>query len=308
MRFSQKTLLKISAFGLLLWNLPNAHAMLIDNGNYTTDTVTGLDWLDLTATRGESFDNIVAQMGPGGTYAGWRHATREEVKQFWINAGGAAPFTGAVRGSTNWVGQLQSIWGKTYPFVYSIPNTNYTVQGTIAMTANRSDTCDQCNLTVYLLDNLNNPGTSIGDYAEAEQLNEAYRWQWQVPIGHALVRSSFTPYPFGGFLPPIYSPPVSNNAKAGSAIPVKFSLGGFRGLNIFSRPPQVQTTSCNSGQTLADVVDTVTAGASSFNYDAVTDTYVYVWKSEKSWSGSCRRLDIQFNDGSEKKSIQFSFR
>lgn len=44
----------------------------------TLDTTTGLHWLTLTATLGESYDDVVAGAG-GFTSAGWRHATLSEI-------------------------------------------------------------------------------------------------------------------------------------------------------------------------------------------------------------------------------------
>src|SRR6266540_3231667 len=44
----------------------------------------------------------------------------------------------------------------------------------------------------------------------------------------------------------------------------------------------------------------VTAGGSSLSYDAESDTYTYVWKTEKSWAGTCRQLIVRLNDGSER--------
>ena len=41
-------------------------------------------------------------------------------------------------------------------------------------------------------------------------------------------------YPFTGFFRPVDNLPTVNVVKAGSAIPVKFSLGGDQGLNIFA--------------------------------------------------------------------------
>ena len=46
-----------------------------------------------------------------------------------------------------------------------------------------------------------------------------------------------------------------------------------------------------------DTVDqTVTAGSSSLSYDPTADQYVYVWKTDKSWTG-CRQLQVKLNDG-----------
>lgn len=57
----------------------------IDNGNYTTDTLSGLDWLDVTETVGLSYNSVSAQFGNGGTYEGWRYATSDEVAQLVSN-------------------------------------------------------------------------------------------------------------------------------------------------------------------------------------------------------------------------------
>lgn len=164
-------------------------AALVDHGAVTTDTITGLDWLDLTATVSMSFDDVVALSLPGGLLSGWRHASRAEVVQFWQDAGGVGPFTGEAKGTTEWVRSLQELWGKTYPFQYSGPN-GVIYQTSIAMTSDQSQTCSTCNLTVYFADNTNVVDSSYGDIAEAMQLNEAYTWQGQRPIGHALVRAS----------------------------------------------------------------------------------------------------------------------
>lgn len=56
--------------------------------NVTSDTATGLDWLDLTASSGISYDDILLQFGTGGTYEGWRHATQAEVNDLIVNSAG----------------------------------------------------------------------------------------------------------------------------------------------------------------------------------------------------------------------------
>jgi len=59
----------------------------VGDGLLTEDTDTGLKWLDLTETAGQSFDSVFAQLGAGGTYDGFRYATAAEVETFWTNAG-----------------------------------------------------------------------------------------------------------------------------------------------------------------------------------------------------------------------------
>jgi len=46
-----------------------------------------------------------------------------------------------------------------------------------------------------------------------------------------------------------------------------------------------------------ELTDTVAAGNSSLSYDPSADQYIYVWKTDPSWAGSCRQFVIQLNDG-----------
>jgi len=106
-------------------------------------------------------------------------------------------------------------------------------------------------------------------------------------------------YNFAGFFPPISNPPVVNVVNAGRAIPVKFSLSGYKGLNIFApNSPASGEVACNSSDPAVTLVDTVTAGGSSLSYDASSDQYVYIWKTDPSWAGTCRQLVVQLIDGS----------
>jgi hypothetical protein len=108
--------------------------------------------------------------------------------------------------------------------------------------------------------------------------------------------STFT---FGGFLPPVDPLPTLNAMKAGGAVPVKFSLGGNRGLNIFAAGyPQSQNISCMTTAPQDDIEQTVSAGGSSLQYDAATDVYTYIWKTDKAWVGTCRQLVMRLTDGS----------
>src|SRR6266540_2203603 len=109
------------------------------------------------------------------------------------------------------------------------------------------------------------------------------------------------PFDFSGFFPPVDNPPAVNVVNAGRAIPVKFSLSGDKGLNIFAAGfPVSQQIACGDGAPESEIEQTVTAGGSSLSYDAESDTYTYVWKTEKSWAGTCRQLIVRLNDGSER--------
>jgi len=105
-------------------------------------------------------------------------------------------------------------------------------------------------------------------------------------------------YNFSGFFPPVDNLPTLNAVKAGSAVPVKFSLSGSQGLDIFATAhPKSQMIACSSTAPVDGIEETVTAGSSSLSYDATLDQYIYVWKTLKSWTGTCRQLVVKLNDG-----------
>jgi hypothetical protein len=47
------------------------------------------------------------------------------------------------------------------------------------------------------------------------------------------------------------------------------------------------------------VEQTVTASTSGLTYDAATDTYTYVWRTERGWANTCRQLTVRLSDGSD---------
>jgi hypothetical protein len=117
-------------------------------------------------------------------------------------------------------------------------------------------------------------------------------------------RTYFVQYPFKGFFAPVNSEPVLNTAKAGSAIPVKFSLTGNQGIEIFvDSYPKSQTIACDASAPADGIESTVTAGNSSLSYDGSSDQYTYVWKTESSWTGTCRALVLKMKDGTVHRAV-----
>ena len=104
-------------------------------------------------------------------------------------------------------------------------------------------------------------------------------------------------YDFDGFRPPVDNPPVVNTVKAGASVPVKFSLTGDFGLDVLFGTPFVRQFTCDAGDPSDAIEETATAGGESLAYDAATDTYKYVWKTEKAWANTCRTFEITFDDG-----------
>jgi hypothetical protein len=116
------------------------------------------------------------------------------------------------------------------------------------------------------------------------------------------VSTTYTVWPWTGFFAPVNNPPTLNGVNSGQAIPVKFGLGGNRGLQIFAAGyPKSQQVPCDSTAPVDGIESTVTAGASALQYDAGSGQYTYVWKTDKSWSGQCRQLVLRFASGSFRR-------
>ena len=126
------------------------------------------------------------------------------------------------------------------------------------------------------------------------------------PNTSTLTHRYFVPYPFGGFQRPVDNPPAFNTIKAGQAVPIKFSLGGNRGLGILDGAPLPHSAACSGGPT-GPLLPASTAGNSTLQYDAVSDTYTWVWKTDKAWAGSCRTLTVALDDRTEHTAL-FTFK
>jgi len=105
---------------------------------------------------------------------------------------------------------------------------------------------------------------------------------------------------FSGFLQPVENLPLLNLVNAGQAVPVKFSLSGNKGLNIFAAGyPASGQIACDASEPGSVIEETISAGGSGLTYDAAADRYTYVWKTQKAWKGTCRILSVRLTDGSE---------
>jgi hypothetical protein len=108
-------------------------------------------------------------------------------------------------------------------------------------------------------------------------------------------------YPWSGFFSPVDNTGTLNTAKAGLAIPVRFSLGGNQPAPVVaSGYPTVQSVTCPAWPTDA-IEETVSASGSSLKYDGATGQYVYTWKTTKGWANGCRRLTFVFKDGTRQE-------
>jgi hypothetical protein len=109
-------------------------------------------------------------------------------------------------------------------------------------------------------------------------------------------------YQLTGPLQPVDAAPTVNTAKAGSAIPVKFGLGGDKGLDVFAYGyPKSGTATCGSAAT-DEIEHTVAAGTSTLTYDVASGQYTYKWKTTTAMKG-CRDLVLRFRDGSQLRTL-----
>lgn len=109
-------------------------------------------------------------------------------------------------------------------------------------------------------------------------------------------------YEFTGPLVPLHAAPAVNSVRAGAAAPVRFGLGGDRGLDVLAAGyPVVAPCDGSRGGSR-----TATAGASSLTYSTGTGVYAYVWKSPRTLTG-CRDLVLRFRDGTEV-TVRFDLR
>jgi hypothetical protein len=121
---------------------------------------------------------------------------------------------------------------------------------------------------------------------------------WDRALGAAEIEAS-TRYEFKGFFSPVDNPEALNVVKAGSSVPVKFSLTGFQGMDVIPAGGSAsQPVSCDSSSPLDVLEETAGPGTSGLTYDSVSDRYHYVWKTDKAWAGTCRQLTLRLDDGS----------
>jgi hypothetical protein len=116
---------------------------------------------------------------------------------------------------------------------------------------------------------------------------------------------TYSGFKFKGFFPPIDNPGagptfVFNKNKAGSTIPVKFSLCANQGANVMAAGyPRSERVSCDAATLLGDDQATFTPGNSHLVYTAASGRYHYNWQTDKAWGGTCRKLTVRLTDGSD---------
>jgi len=154
----KKTLALVGLLALSIY----ANAAIIDNGNFTTDTLSGLDWLDVTATTGRSYNEVFDDINTsGGDFdAGeWRYASNSEFQSLLSNVFGFT-YTGGRVISESYSESIESFistFGDTLDSSYDLnlstrdvsPDGAGATIGILADICTRRSGDDQCTGTVY---------------------------------------------------------------------------------------------------------------------------------------------------------------
>ena len=124
-------------------------------------------------------------------------------------------------------------------------------------------------------------------------------------------------YDFKGFYYPVRNLPTLNRVKAGRFVPFAFNLGGNYGKRVITR---VVSTPINcftleplerAGLTLQsnsfEDTGSVQLRESSVGASRRNPVYVYFWRTQRAWRGSCRQFTLTFNDTTEHQA-NFKFR
>jgi hypothetical protein len=115
------------------------------------------------------------------------------------------------------------------------------------------------------------------------------------------------PFTFQGFKKSILPAPELNKVDAGSAVPVKFSLGGDFGLDVLADgSPSSQKVDCKTLKVKGDETPTLSANKKDLKVNG-NDYYRYDWKTLKGWDGTCRELTFTFTTG-ESAVAYFKFK
>jgi hypothetical protein len=94
-------------FTVLLLDGTAQAALVVENSPFGPDTLvvdtsTGLEWLAPSVTLGQSYNAVAAQLGSGGTYAGWQFASTSQIESLFGELNMPFPGYGTSPAGTVW--------------------------------------------------------------------------------------------------------------------------------------------------------------------------------------------------------------
>jgi predicted extracellular nuclease len=94
---------------------------------------------------------------------------------------------------------------------------------------------------------------------------------------------------------PFQAPPAFNRWIAPVPVPVLFTLGGNHGRNVLFGSAVTRQIDCPTGDPIGDPEHATAIGG--LVYSRRLDTYTYPWRTKRAWAGTCRTLELSFDDG-----------
>jgi len=104
-----KVLIPLVFFSIANNQVKAASIDFIDNDTYTTDTISGLDWLDVTKSVDQSYNYVSSQFFKGGEYDGWQYATGYEFNSMVTNYTGSTTITTLTETVTHSEGSIDGL-------------------------------------------------------------------------------------------------------------------------------------------------------------------------------------------------------
>jgi hypothetical protein len=125
---------------------------------------------------------------------------------------------------------------------------------------------------------------------------------------HATTSVSYSVvYDFDGFLWPLQNLPSVNRWKAGRPVPVRFSLGAYRGpAPVAAGYPTVAGCGAEPLSSGAEKARGVWKRSAIRGAKRTRWTYRFLWRTEQKWAGSCRQLVLKLDDDTiHRVAVQF---
>jgi MBG domain/Thrombospondin type 3 repeat len=109
---------------------------------------------------------------------------------------------------------------------------------------------------------------------------------------------------FRGFFKPVRNAPMFNRVRAGQAVPLKFTVDGYRGTTVLKAgSPTSSPISCQAVRSENFVDESEPSDRAGLRMDGAKSKFKYVWKTDPSWAGTCRKLVLTLVDGSSYEAL-----
>jgi hypothetical protein len=118
------------------------------------------------------------------------------------------------------------------------------------------------------------------------------------------VSSAVSVLHFRGFFKPVRNAPMFNRVRAGQAVPIRFTVDGYRGTTVLKAgSPTSSPISCKAVRSENIVDETEPANHGGLRQDGAKFKFKYIWKTDRSWAGTCRKLVLTLVDDSSYEAL-----